>query len=261
MTKEDRQNAILEELMTRESILVSDLADLLDVSSVTIRKDLTELESDGKLYRSHGKAIAINPFTSNRSVNEKEKLSPEEKSLIGMEAAKLIEENDSIILASGTTIQYFARFIQPIHHLTVVSASLQVSLGLSNNENIEIIQLGGALRHSSKSVVGFYSEQFLDSCYASKLFLGVDGIDFDFGITTTDMREAYLNQRMMKTAQKTIVLADATKFGKKGFAKISNLEDVDVIITDERIKPTEAALIEELGIKLIIAKKKDTELT
>lgn len=87
----------------------------------------------------------------------------------------------------------------------------------------------------------------------SKLFLGVDGIDFEFGITTTDMREARLNKAMMESAQKTIVLADSSKFGKRGFAKIANLEDIDIIITDEHIKEADALRVEELGIKLIIA--------
>ena len=152
MTKEERHNAILEQLIKTDAILVSDLSDRLAVSSVTIRKDLTELEKAGKLYRSHGKAIAINPFTGNRTVNEKEKLYPEEKYNIGMEAAKFIEPNDSIILASGTTIHAFAHCINPAHKLTVVSASLQASIALSQEDNIDIIQLGGMLRHSSESL-------------------------------------------------------------------------------------------------------------
>lgn len=104
MTKEERHEPIMDQFFKQNVVLVSDLADKLGVSSVTIRKDLTELEKEGKLYRSHGKAIAINPFANNRSVNEKEHYCPEEKHRIGMEAAKLIEDNDSIIIASGTTI-------------------------------------------------------------------------------------------------------------------------------------------------------------
>ena len=94
----------------------------------------------------------------------------------------------------------------------------------------------------------------LSECSFTKLFIGVDGIDFDFGITTTDMREARLNKAMMDASQKTIVLADSSKFGKRGFAKIANLEEIDIIITDEHIKKADALRIEELGIKLIIAK-------
>ncbi|VTY10868.1 Glucitol operon repressor [Prevotella melaninogenica] len=101
MTKEDRQNAILDQLLTQESVLVSELATSLDVSLVTIREDLTELEKAGKLYRSHGKAILINPFTNNRSVNEKEKLKAEEKQLIGAEAVKIEEMGIELIIAGS----------------------------------------------------------------------------------------------------------------------------------------------------------------
>ncbi len=86
----------------------------------------------------------------------------------------------------------------------------------------------------------------------SKLFIGVDGIDLDFGITTTDMMEASLNRVMMHTAQKTIVLADSTKFGRRGFSKIADLEEVDRIITDSRISHAIAKRIEEMGISLTI---------
>lgn len=131
MTKEERHEAIMDQFFKQNVVLVSDLADKLGVSSVTIRKDLTELEKEGKLYRSHGKAIAINPFANNRSVNEKEHICPEEKHRIGMQAAKLIEDNDSIIIASGTTIHAFANCITTNHRLTVVSASLQASISLA----------------------------------------------------------------------------------------------------------------------------------
>ncbi|MBO4723208.1 MAG: DeoR/GlpR transcriptional regulator [Muribaculaceae bacterium] len=253
MLKKKRQEQILDVLLKEEAISVTELAELLDVSQVTIRKDLTELEQANKLYRSHGKAIIINPFTFNRSVNEKEKIAVEQKEAIGREAAKLIDKDDSIIIASGTTIHALARNIKPIHRLTVVSASLPASDILSQNENNDIIQLGGTVRHSSLSVVGHYSKQLLENCSFSKLFLGVDGIDFDFGFTTTDMREAELNQQMMQASQKVIVLADSTKFGRRGFAKIGNIDDIDLIITDAGVSTNVINQINEHGIDLIIA--------
>ena len=252
MTKEERHQQILDTLIKHESVQVSDLSALFEVSAVTIRKDLTELERANKLYRSHGKAILINPYINNRSVNEKEKLSTEEKNAIGRIAADMITKDDSIIIASGTTVHALARNIKPIHNLTVVSASLQVSEILANNEAIEIIQLGGMLRHSSNSVVGKYAEQMLQNFCCSKLFLGVDGIDLEFGLTTTDVREADLNKEMMRTAQKTIVLADSSKFRRRGFSKIANIEDVDMIITDSAIPEAIAHRIREMGVELIV---------
>ena len=240
-------------LLKKGTVQVTELAEALGVSSVTVRKDLTELEKSNKLYRSHGRAILLNPFANNRSVNEKEKLAPEQKNNIGREAAKLICADDSICIGSGTTVHALARNIVPMHRLTVVSASLQVNEILAQNENIDIIQLGGQLRHSSLSVVGKYSGMILRDCSFSKFFIGVDGIDFDFGFSTTDLREAELNRLMMKAAQKPIVLADSSKFGRRGFAKIGDLEEIDLIITDSDISPKNEKRIHDLGIDLVIA--------
>lgn len=257
LSKEERHQIIMDRLLQKESILVTDLSAMLNVSSVTIRKDLTELEKANKLYRSHGKAILINPYINNRNVNEKEKLFPDEKRAIAAEAAALITRDDSVVLASGTTVHALAHSIVPNHRLTVITASVQVSEALAKYKNVDIIQLGGILRHSSQSVVGSAAESALREVACSKLFLGVDGIDFEFGITTTDMREAELNKVMMQASQKTIVLADSSKFGRRGFIKIANMDDIDIVITDSKIPQSAVRRLEELGIELIIAQCKD----
>ena len=186
MTKEERQSIILELLIQHNSILVTDLATHLNVSSVTIRKDLTDLEREKKLYRNHGKAILIDPYIDNRNVSEKEKLYVEEKRLIGMKAASLITPKDSILIASGTTMHALARSIVPADELTVITASMEVSNILASEKNIYIIQLGGILRHSSLSVVGKYAENILADFSCSKLFIGVDGIDLDDATITVN---------------------------------------------------------------------------
>ena len=252
MTKEERQTIIMNLLMHRDSILVSDLAEHLNVSSVTIRKDLSELEHEKKLYRNHGKAILIDPYSENKNVSEKERIRVEEKRLIGSKAAALIKPRDSILIASGTTMHALARNINTSDRLTVITASLEVATILSKDRNIDIIQLGGILRHSSLSVVGKYAEDALADFSCNKLFIGVDGIDLDFGITTTDMMEAALNRKMIQTAQKTIVLADSSKFGRRGFSKIVDMEEVDQIITDSHITQSTAGSIKEMGIELTI---------
>jgi len=117
---------------------------------------------------------------------------------------------------------------------------------------IEVIQLGGLLRKSSSSVMGAYAEQVLQDFYFNTLFLGVDGIDLDYGLTTTNAMEAHLNRKMINVAQKTIVLADSTKFGKRGFGKICGLEDVDHIITDKGISQQIVNHLEGLGVTVTI---------
>lgn len=253
MTKEERHLAILDLLMKNSTIPVTELSEYLNVSSVTIRKDLTELERKKKLYRNHGKAMLIDPYMSNRSINEKEKLYIDEKRAIGKLGANLVNEKESIIIASGTSVTALAREIQIKEQLTVISASMPVSEILSQNKNIDIIQLGGLLRHSSLTVVGKYAESCIEDFACSKLFLGVDGIDLDFGLTTTNLMEAQLNRVMIKAAAKTIVLADSSKFGKRGFSRICGIEDVDHIITDQNVSDAFAKHIKEMGIELSIA--------
>lgn len=248
----ERHKYILESLAKNGFIKVIDIAKELDVTPVTIRKDLKYLEEKKLLYRTHGSASPINPLTSDIDVQEKEKLRKDEKKRIAIEAAKLVEENDSIIIASGSTVHMFAEQIIPASHLTVVTASLKTALLLNAVNNIEVIQLGGTVRKNSFSVIGDYTSQFFEQITCSKLFLGVDGIDLEYGITNSNIEEAILNKKMIEASLRTIILADSSKFGRRGFGKICNLDRIDVIITDSGISKSMAQSIEEMGIELMI---------
>ena len=214
--------------------------------------DLKLLEEKGLLFRTHGGASLENPYINEKGVVEKEKISVEEKNGIAQAAAKRIDENDSIMMASGTTVQAFSKFIKPKNKLTVITSSLYAVLHLINNRNIDILQLGGYVRHSSASVIGSYAAQILENVSCSKLFLGVDGIDLDYGLSTTNLEEAQLNQKMLASAQKTIVLADSSKFGKKSFAKICDFDAINEIITDNGIPTSTKKKLEEKGVKVTI---------
>ena len=229
-----------------------DLCDELNVSSVTIRKDLKLLEDKHLLFRTHGGGTISNPYAADKHVNEKVKLFSEEKLSIGEAASRLIEPNDCILIASGTTVLSFAKNIQPKGFLTVITAALNVALELLHRPEIEVIQLGGILRKSSSSVTGSYAEKILEDFSCSKLFLGVDGIDVEFGLTTTNMMEAQLNKKMIIAAQKTIVLADSSKFGKRGFGKICGLEDIEQVITDSNISDHMVETLKGMGIEVTI---------
>lgn len=252
LTLAERHQHILSRLKQEGQVNVLDLCDKLSVSSVTIRKDLKLLEDKGLLFRTHGGATAHNPYTIDRSVNEKEKIQATEKNRIAIAAASLLQPNDSILIASGTTVLALARNIQAKTNLTVITPSLNVALELNRHPEIEVMQLGGVMRKSSSSVTGPYAESILADFSCSKLFLGVDGIDLDFGLSTTNVMEAHLNRQMIKVSQKTIVLADSTKFGKRGFGKICGFEDIDQIITDSGISDYTVKTLEGMGIKVTI---------
>lgn len=244
MTINERHDLIIKELDARGSVSVTDLSSILNVSEVTIRKDLTMLEQKNFLYRAHGKAIKINPYINDRDVNIKEKQNIAEKIAIGKCAADMIEPNDSIIIASGTTVQFFAREVHP--------SALNVASILSKDRNIEVIQLGGIVRGNSLSAVGCDTERMLENFSGTKLFIGVDGLDVEYGLSTTNLLEANLNRAMIRSAQKIIVLTDSTKFGRRGFSRICDVDEVNQIITDPGIPQHILDELRQRGIDVVI---------
>ena len=248
----ERHKHILDCLARDGYVRVAEMAKELDVTTVTIRKDLKYLEEKKLLYRTHGSASPVNPQTQEVEVREKEKIHIDEKRRIAMAAAQLIEPDDSIIIASGSTVQMLGAFIQPQGHLTVVTSSLKTAVQLNSMDRVDVIQLGGNVRKNSLSVVGVYTSQFFEQITCSKLFLGVDGIDLDYGITNSNIEEALLNIKMIEASQRTIIMADSSKFGRRGFGRICNLDRIDVIITDSGITASVARAIEDAGIELII---------
>ena len=253
MTISERHEIILGQLNAKGSLSVTELSTMLNVSEVTIRKDLTLLESENKLYRAHGKAIKMSPYISDRDVNIKEHQSPAEKRAIAKAAVELIEPNDSIIIASGTTVQYFAReIIVERGRLTVIISALNVVSVLSKSCRIEVIQLGGIIRGSSLSAVGCDAERMLENFTGSKLFIGVDGIDPEHGLSTTNLLEANLNRAMINSAQKTIVLCDSSKFDRRGFSRICSIDEIDQIITDSGISQHMLSTLRGRGIEVTV---------
>tara|TARA_B100000378_G_C18004628_1_gene398475 strand:+ start:265 stop:1017 length:753 start_codon:yes stop_codon:yes gene_type:complete len=248
----ERHQEILDLLKKEKHVKVATLCERLDVSAVTIRKDLKLLEDKGLLFRTHGGASLENPYMNERDVIEKASISAEEKSAIAEAAALRVQENDSIIIASGTTVQQLGKAIKPKGKLNVITSSLLVAIELMKHRDIDIIQLGGNIRHRSGSVTGHYAEHILNHISSHQFFMGVDGIDLDFGCTTTNIEEAILNKKMMEAAQKTIILADSSKFGKRSLAKICELDEISEIITDKDLSTADAERIREMGIKLTL---------
>ena len=249
-----RHKQILEILEAKRQVKVKDLSESLNTSEVTIRKDLKLLEANRLLFRNHGGASLDNPYVNDRSVNEKEFIHAREKTAIAKAAAKIIEQDQFIMIASGTTVLALAKYINPLKKMTVVTSALNVAIELMKKENIEVLQLGGYIRPSSYSVIGHYSEMILKETACSKLFLSVDGIDLDYGLSTTNTLEAHLNLKMIDAATEVIVLADASKFGKRSFGRICGLEQVDHIFTDSNIADADLKKMKALGLKVSVCK-------
>ena len=249
----DRHEFILKSLKEKGKITIDWLCETMKVSSVTIRKDLKLLEDKNLLFRIKGGASSSNPYAIDRPILIKETINSDEKQRIAIAALRLIKNNDSIMIGSGTTVFALAKNLESTQGLAVITPALKVGLELSGKPNIEVLQLGGLIRSNSSSVAGHYATRILEDISCGILFLGADGIDLEFGISISNLPEATLNQKMLQTSQKVAILADSSKFGKRGLGKICELIDVDYIITDPKVSPDTVKAIEELGIKMILA--------
>lgn len=249
----ERHKYIKDQLAKNGFIRVLDIADQLGVTGATIRKDLRILESQGVLYRTHGSASPVKPHVMDISIDEKTPQHIEEKQAIAKAAQTLIKPDDAIILASGSTVTAFAEKLEPNGMINVVTPSLGIAVLMHSRSNVKVFILGGALYKNSFSVRGEYAVEGLKNTSCSKLYIGCDGIDLASGVTCATIEEAELTSAMMKAASQTVVLADSSKFGRRGFGKIGNIEDIDIIITDKGMPESLREKIEDAGVQIIIA--------
>lgn len=230
----DRRQKMTVMLQERGSVQVLGLSDLFGVSTQTIRKDLQYLESRGIATRCYGGAICAQVLGSaaEPAVEAKWSLHAGEKEAIGRRAAAMVARGDSIILDSGTTTAYVARYLPDSEDITVVTNDAGVLSELMAKKHLQIVMLGGALRRKNMAFYGAQTVAAMDELLVDKLFLGVDGIDMEGGVTTHFENEAQLNRLMVKKAAKVIAVTDSSKFGRKCLHKIIGVEELDVLITD-----------------------------
>ena len=253
MTLSERHKYILDQLEKKGFVRVNDISEQLGVSGATIRKDLRILESQHLLYRNHGSASLMTPKVVDLPVQEKSKINSEQKLKIVRMADSLIEEDDSLILTSGSTIEALALNITPRGRMNVVTPSIRVGVYLSDKENIDVMMLGGRLVVKSLSVRDSYTQDGLKYVNCSKMFRSCDGLDVEAGVTTAFVEEARITNAMMDAASKVILLVDSSKIGKSGYGKICDLSRIDVLITDAGIPQSVKERIEEEGVQVIVA--------
>lgn len=252
-TINERRRYILDQIAKDGFVKVAELAKTLGVTQVTIRKDLNHLETYGALQRAHGSAIQPVQQNTDPGLNVQKLINFEQKQKIAEAAVSLIKSDDSIFLASGSTITVFAENLKPKGKLSVVSISVNISAHLGDIPGITVMQVGGVLYGNTLSVLGAEASKTIENLYCSKVFFGVDGIDPEYGLTCGTGEEASITQKMMNSSQTTIVLADSSKIGKRGFARICDIADVDVLISDSGMPMDIRRKIEDLGVTLIIA--------
>ena len=239
----ERHLRILEQARSRSRVEVALLADELEVTSETIRRDLTMLERQGLLRRVHGGAVRIERLGYEPSVNARREHRVAEKSRIGRAARDLLPDGGSILVDSGTTTLELVRNLPSDLPLTVVTNSLQAAVVLGDYPRVELLLLGGHVRELTGAAVGTWTTGALAHLRVDVAFMGTNGVTPELGLTTPDQAEAEVKRAMVKAANRVVCLADHTKVGLTQLCRFAGLDEVDVIVTDRGL---EAGLAEEL---------------
>ncbi len=249
MLSEERRRIILETLASNGRVLVADLARQFHTSQVTIRKDLEILHAHGRIHRTHGGALpARDGMLEDPTLREKEKLHRKQKLQIATAAAHMVKKGQVVILDSGTTTTAIARCLRGSQNLTIITNAVNIAAELSGSD-VEVILTGGSLRKNSFSLVGPIAEETLRRLNADVLFLGVDGFDVHYGLSTPNLLEAKVNRAMMEIANRCVVVCDSTKFGRRSLSLIAPASAVHQVITDRGIDKADLKALKKMGIE------------
>ncbi len=251
---EERRREILSVLGQNGRITVEEVAKRFGISSVTARADLNALSESGALVRSHGGGIRPLTASPEHPLRVREGMHHDEKARVARAAAQLIRPFQTVILCTGSTSAELARQIRRggSENITVITYALNVAAILADLPNLSVVMLGGFLRNPSGAFVGPHAEQMMHSLHADHCFMSTVGLDADFGLTTLDIMEAQLNQRMIASAAQVTVLADSSKFGHRSLSLIADFQSVDRVITDASAPADQVKKLRAKDIEVIL---------
>jgi DeoR family transcriptional regulator, fructose operon transcriptional repressor len=253
MYAEERQQEIAQLARQHSRVDVMALADELNVTAETIRRDLTVLERAGVLRRVHGGAIPVERIGFEPAVAARDTVLTAEKERIAKAALAEVPEEGAIILDAGTTTARLAQVLPNDRELTVVVNSPVLATILGPRPNITVLLLGGRLRGRTLAAVDDWALRPLADLYVDVAFMGTNGCSVERGLTTPDQAEAAVKRAMIAAARRVVVLADHTKVGNDNLARFGALSDVDVLITDSELDAELATDIEDAGVRVVCA--------
>jgi DeoR family fructose operon transcriptional repressor len=245
----ERRRWIVEVLSSHQRVQVDELAARFGVSESTIRRDLQLLSERGMLERTHGGALRPSRFEP--SFGEKETESRLEKMAIAREAARLVQQGQTVFLDAGTTTLELARVLPSRLDITVATNSVPIAAELA--DRVRLILTGGTVKASTLALTGPMAERSIEQMHVDIAFVGMNGVSAAAGFTTPTLEEAATKAKMITAARMAVVLADGTKFGVVTFARVAGLDEVDLVITDERAPASEVELLRGAGVEVALA--------
>lgn len=258
MYPDQRREALVNLLTQQGFIAIAELAAQLDVSEITIRRDLKVLQRQGLVERVVGGGKVAQSANEPAFMN-KRVLQQAEKARIAQKALSLIEPGMTIGLSAGTTTWTLAQQIRPglpnLENLTFVTNSTNVAMALKSNGWNDIHLTGGQFRTLSDALIGPLAEEAARKLHTDLLFLGVHGIDLAYGLSSPNLQEVSINRVLMAQTDSVVLVFDHTKWGLRALAHLATLEEVDVVVTDtdsgNREIDTEIAELRQLGLEVL----------
>ncbi|CAM4514016.1 DeoR/GlpR family transcriptional regulator of sugar metabolism [Paenibacillus endophyticus] len=250
---EKRKKRILEALRRDGRVEVPVLADQLQVSAETIRRDLERLDREGNLKKVHGGAVKLESDSQELPYEIKTRLNAEEKAAIGKQAAALINDGDTVMLGNGTTTIEIIRNLGESRDVTIITHSTPTLLLALESFPGRIIFIGGEVNKRQKSVEGPLADLVLNQLRVNKAFISAGGVSLVDGITDYELSEAKISRMMMDRADEAFILADSSKLGRTTFANVCPLDDVYMFITDKHCSPEWKQYLSDRDIRVFIA--------
>ena len=253
MYAEERQQHILERARAAGRVEVNALAEDLEVTPETVRRDLTSLERHGVLRRVHGGAIPVERLGFEPGVEARSERFVAEKERIGKVALSHLPDEGTVLLDAGTTTLRLAEQLPHDRELTIVTNSLGIAALVAQHPNLSLYLLGGRVRGRTLAAVGSWVTNALQDVFVDVAFLGTNGLSVEHGLTTPDQSEAAAKRAMISAARRSVVLTDHTKIGVDHFARFADLSDIAAVITDNGLDPETVAEIEAQGPEVVLA--------
>lgn len=255
LTWDEKKAVILDELNQKGSVRVSDLSERLGLSSVSIRNMLISLEKEYLLQRTWGGAIKPIGTAKEMSYHTRETKNLEEKAAIAKIAYDCIEEGNTIYIDSGTTTFELVKLIRqkPKRNILVATNAFDHATALIGTEGIRIIFAGGEIRHDSRATSGHFTTDTISKMIFDKVFIGIEHISYEHGLTTPNIQDAELKQTILNSAKQCFVLADYSKFWDDSLIQVKVPQKLCQVITDWHITPEEIRKFDARGIHCIAA--------
>jgi DeoR family transcriptional regulator, aga operon transcriptional repressor len=249
----ERQEIIFRTIKEQKRIRLEDISKSFGISTATARRDLDVLAEQGKVQRVHGGAIISRKAPPEMAVTLRQVEQADEKQRIGLAAAQMIADGETVFISSGTTALEVAKHLVDRSSLTIITNSLPVLNLFNSNRNIYVICLGGNFRHSEASYIGHLTEKNLEEVRADKVIFGIRALSLEEGLTNDYMNETTTDRMILKVGREVIIVADHTKFDRISTSYVAPLSAIHTVVTDNQTPPEFLEGLQAKGIRVVVA--------